>query len=585
MSGSEPDIYKFGEYRIEARNRRLLCNGAPVPLTPKVFDTLLHLVQHSGKVVEKDDLMLAIWPDTVVEENNLNQSISTLRRVLGERPGENRYIVTVPGRGYRFIAAVEVVPGVAHEAPSWVTLAVLPFENLSADPEREYLADGLTEETIAALGQIDPDHLSVIGRRSVMAYKRTAKSLVEIGRELGTGYLIEGSLRAEGGRLRITSKLIHVPDQGTVWSASYDSEPSSILTFQRELSAAIAEQIRLRLSPERLTALERRRTRDPEAYDLYLRGRYFWNQMTPATNRRAIEYYARATERDPEYALAWSGLADTYASSPINSDTPPLEVWPRARDAAAHAVGAAPDLAEAQASLGHVKFWLDWDWGGAETAYRKAIALDPNYSLAHRFLGAVLSRMGRHEEAGPAMRRARALDPLLAMNHALSAAVAFSARDYSAALQFARQATVIDPEFWLGYLQLGQAYEQLGKSDLAFDALNSAGRLSGGNSKVIALRGYIFARLGRTNEACEVLSTLEAVARERYVPPYAMALVHAGLDQQAPALEWLERAYDARDVHLIYLPMDPKWDAFRTDTRFLALLKRCGFTTPGLLTR
>ncbi|MGH9676516.1 MAG: winged helix-turn-helix domain-containing tetratricopeptide repeat protein, partial [Candidatus Acidiferrum sp.] len=445
MTTPQSDTYQFGEVRIETVKRLLLRNGEAVPLTPKVFDTLLHLVMHRDKVVEKNELMQAIWPDTVVEENNLNQNISILRRVLGESRGENRFIVTVPGKGYRFIAPLEAGREEPDELPQRVTLAVLPFENLSADPEREYLADGLTEETSASLGQIDPEHLSVIGRTSVMAYKRTTKPLEEIGRELNAAYLIESSLRAEGGRFRITCKLIRARDQLQVWSASYDSEPNNMLNFQRELSGAIAEQIRLRLSPERLGALARRQTRNAEAHDLYLRGRHFWNQLTPATNKRATEYYARATALDPEYALAWSGLADAFAGSPINGDAPPLVVWPRAREAAERAVSAAPNLAEAQTSMGFVKFWLDWDWVAAEAVYRKAIALDPSYAFAHRMLGILLAQMGRHEEARSSMRRARELDPLVAVEHALSAQVAFVARDYTAAVQFARQAIVVDP--------------------------------------------------------------------------------------------------------------------------------------------
>ena len=581
MSGPQPGVYKFGEFRIEVGKRLLLRGGAPVALTPKAFDTLLHLIQNRQRVVEKDELMQAIWPDTSVEENNLNQNISTLRRVLGETRGENRYIATTPGKGYRFIADVEgggalSVP--VQAAPERVTLAVLPFENLSSDPEREYLADGLTEETIAALGQIDPEHLGVIGRTSVMNYKKTTKTLGEIGSELGASYLVESTLRGEGGRFRVTSKLIRVKDQMQVWTASYDGEPASVLNFQRELSAAIAEQIRLRLSPERLNALARRQTRNAEAYDLYLRGLHYWHQLTPPTTRRAVECFSHATQLDPEYALAWSGLADANAASPINGDSPPLVMWPLAREAAARSVAAEPNLAEAQTSLGFVKFWFDWDWLMAEAAYRKAIELDPNYPMAHRMLGIVLAHMGRYAEARPEMARLRELDPLLAINHALSAQVAFAGREYAAALQFARQAIVVDPEFWIGLFQLGQAYEQSGESELALEALNKAERFSGGNSKAISLRGYLFAKLGRANEAREVLSTLEAIARERYVPPYAMALVHAGLGESELALEWLDRALAVRDVHLAFLPVDPKWDAFRGDPRFQALLKRCGFS-------
>jgi DNA-binding winged helix-turn-helix (wHTH) protein/Flp pilus assembly protein TadD len=582
MTVREPDHYEFGEFHVNTNKRLLLRNGDSVALTPKVFDTLLYLLQHQGEVVDKSDLMRAIWPDTAVEENNLSQNISTLRHILGENRGANQYIATVPGKGYRFTAAVEAVRGSLQDLSEKITLAVLPFENLSADPEREYLADGLTEETSASLGQIDPEHLSVIGRTSVMAYKRTTKTVAEIGRELDAAYLIESSLRAEGERLRITCKLIRVRDQVQVWSESYDSEPRSLLTFQRELSGAISQQVRLRLSPDRLRGLARRQTQNAEAHDLYLRGRHFWNQLTPATTKRASEYYARATALDSEYALAWSGLADAFSASPINGDAPPLVAAPRAREAAAHAVNAEPKLAEAQTSLGLVKFWFDWDWVSAETAFRKASAIDPSYPFVHRMLGILLAHMGRHDEAKAAIRRARELDPLVAVEHALSAQVAFVAQDYAAAVQFARQSIVVDPEFWIGLFQLGQAYVELGESELALDALNNAGRFSGGNSKVISLRGYLFAKLGRTNEALQVLNTLEAIARDRYVPPYAMAQVHLGLRHWDHALEWLERACEVRDVHLVLLPADPKWGPVRGDARFVALLKRCGFTTPAL---
>lgn len=592
MASPDSYVYEFDGFRIEPDACLLLRNGVPVALTPKVFDTLLYLVMHQGIVLQTETFMQAIWPDTIVEENNLNQNISTLRRVLGEKRGENRYILTVPGKGYRFIAhvAVSVSGSTQSSEPSsktnlqesaLLTLAVLPFENLGAGPEREYLADGLTEETIAALGQADPHHFNVIGRTSVMRYKRTTKSLSEIGRELNTPYLVESSLRGEGGRLRITSKLIRVLDQVQIWSASYDSEPSSMLAFQRELSIAIAEQIRLRLSPEQLTALGRRQTRNAEAYDLYLRGRHHWNQLTPQSTRIAVDYFTRATKLDPRYALAWSGLADAYSSSPVNGDATPLVAWPLAREAASNAVRSEPELAEVQGSVAFLNFWLEWDWTAAEKAARKATFLDPSYPLAHRFLGIVLSHSGQHAEAQIVMRRARELDPFYPMQHALSAQAAFVAREYSSAAQFARQAIVVDPEFWIGHLQLAQVDVELGENESALRELNIAGRLSSCNSKVMALRGYVFARTQRTKDAVEVLHTLEAISRERYMPPYAMALVHAGLGQKELALGWLDRAYEARDVHLVFLPVDPKWDAFRADPRFIALLRRCNFDRPG----
>ncbi len=272
--------------------------------------------------------------------------------------------------------------------PARVTLAVLPFENLGGDPERGYLADGLTEEMISSLGQLDPERVGVIGRQSMMVYKGNAtKSLAEIGREVGADYLLESSIRAEGGRFRITTKLIRAGDQVQVWSESYDREPTSMLGLQRELSAAIAEQIRLRLSPDRLDALARRQTRNADAYDLYLRGRNFANQRTPATTSKAIEYFGRATALDPNYALAWAGLADAYAASPVNGDVPPLEVWPRARETALRALRSDPNLAEAQFAMAYVNWVFDWDWTAAESGFRRATALDANYAT-------VISRWG-----------------------------------------------------------------------------------------------------------------------------------------------------------------------------------------------
>jgi TolB-like protein len=458
-----------------------------------------------------------------------------------------------------------------------VTVAVLPFENLSADPDRAYLADGLAEDTIAALGQIDPDHVRVIGRTSTLPYKYTHTRLADIGRDLGVDFVVESSIRAEGARLRITAKLIRVADQVGVWSASFDREPTSMLGLQRELSAAIAEQIRLRISAARMTALARRQTADAEAYDLYLRGRNFDNQRTPATTKKAIEFYLAATARDPNYALAWAGLAQAYAGRIINSDVAPADAIEAARDAAARAVGAHPNLAEAQASLSMVKLMIDWDWAAAERAARRAVALDAGYPPGFRELGHILSQRERPDEARAALQRAREIDPLFAMNHAISSQVAFQARDYAAALAHARQSIIIDPEFWIGHFMAAQAYERLGDAEHALSAADAAARLSDSNSKALSLRGYVLATTGRTDAARDVLRTLEAAALLRYVPPYAIALVHAGLDDRDAALESLDRAVSVHDVHVIYLPVDAKWDAYRGDPRFTAVLARCGF--------
>ena len=623
-----PPTFRFRDFELDVGAYELRREGRPVRLERQPMDLLILLVERRRQLVSRSDIVARLWSkDVFVDvETGVNTAIRKIRQALGDSPEASTFVETVPGKGYRFIAPVEVGPvpeGVASppaEAPTvapanttgrrggraslvialltvvavvglatwaWrqasppaasrVTLAVLPVESFGGDPERAYLADGLAEDTMAALGQVDPEHVAVIGRTSVMRYRGTTKSLAEIGRELGAEYLVESSIQSENGRLRITSKLIRARDQVQVWSESYDREPTTMLGLQRELSTVIAQQIRIRLSPERLDALARRHTRNPDAYDLYLRGRYFGTQATSATNKRAVEYYQRATALDPNYALAWSGIALTIGASPINSDVPPAEVSARVREAAEHAVRADPDLAEAQTALGYVDFMLGWNWPAAEAAVRRAIALDPSDIRGHITLGHLLSQERRQAEAETAMRRARELEPLNALAHAISAQVAFQGRNYPAALEHARQAIVVDPEFWIGHMEAGQAYEQLGEPDPALDAFNRAARFSGGNTKAIASRGHLLARRGRSEEAREILKTLETLSRERYVPPYALALVHAGLGERDAVFASLDRSYEARDVHLMFLTVDPKWDPYRADPRFEALLARCDF--------
>lgn len=574
--------FRFGEFELDTAAYTLRRNGQTVRLERRPMDLLILLVERRRELVSRTDIVERLWgPDVFVDaEMGVNTAIRKVRQALGDAPDAPAFVETVAGRGYRFIANVEMSGAVdVGDAPASgpLTLAVLPFENIGEVPEHQYLADGFTEEATTAVGQIDPERLCVIGRTSVRAYTRSTTPLAEIGRELGATYLVEGSIRAEGRRWRVTARLVRARDQVQIWSASFDSEPSSMLEFQRQLSTAIAEQIRLRLSPDRLSGLERRQSRNAEAYDLYLRGRHLWNQLTPQTNRAAVDHYVRATGLDASYSLAWAGLADAFAASPMNADSPPLDVWPRAREAAGHAVASGDEIAESHTCRAMVRYWLDWDWPAAEADYRTAIELDPAYALAHRMLGVLLATAGRHEEAAAYLKRARELDPLQPMMHALSAHVALLARDNQAGLEFARHATVVGPSFWIGFYQLAWAYERLGEVDLALKALGAADASSAGNSKMLSLRGYILATSGRRAEAEEVLRTLEAISRERYVPPYALALVHAGLGHDARALDWLQHAYDVRDVHLIWLPTDPKWDAFRALAPFARLVERCDF--------
>lgn len=573
-SGAPASVLRFGECELDLAAFALRRRGRVVRIERRPLELLILLVGRRGELVTRADIAGRLWdPDVFVDQDiALNTAIKKVRRALGDPAEAPRFIETVTGKGYRFIAHVEEV--VSSRRP--LVLAVLPFVNLGGRAEHDYIADGFTDEAIAALGQIEPSRLRVIGRTSAMRYKGATTSLRVVGEELGASYILEGAIRADGDRWRVTTALVQLPEQTQLWSAAYDSEVMHMLEFQRALCTAVAEQVRVRIDASRLASLDRRRSLDADAFDLYLRGRHFWNQLTPETSRRAIECYTRATVLDPTFGLAWSGTADAYAAAPITGDVPSMAVWSKARDAARRASKTAPDLAESHTSIGSVHYWLEWDWPQAEAAYRRAIALDAGYALAPRMLGVVLSHMGRHDEAALFLRRARELDPLYAMHHALSAQAALLARRYDDGLQFARQAIVIDSRFWVGHFQLAQVQVQLGDFAAALDALAAAERFNN-NTKMLALRGYIHGRDGRPDEARQVCAALSAIAQERYVPPYATALVALGLGDTAMVFEWLEQALAARDVHLVFLPVDPKWDPLRTDARFLDLLGRCGF--------
>ena len=632
MVAESPQIFRFREFHLDVAGYQLRRNGRQVRLERQPMELLILLVARRGQLVTRSEIVDWLWgKDVFVDvETGVNTAVRKIRQALHDSSDAPMFVETVPAMGYRFIAPVEGIPP-SSDPPvatrleptaavfrasrrgwltaavlvvaalagglgwartlraSRVTLAVLPFDNLSGDADRDYLAAGLTEETTVLLAQIDPDHISVVGRTSMMRYKHTTKSVSEIGSEMGADYLIEGSLRSESGRLRVTAKLVRVRDQVQVWSEPYEREPTSLLGLQQELASAIARQVRSRLSPDRLEALARRQTRRTDAYDLYLRGQGLFNLRTPPTTLRAIDYFERATALDPGYALAWSGLALAYSASPVTGDSDPREIWARVDEATSRAVGANPNLAEAQQARGHFQWHFEWDWPAAEASLRRATVLDPSFPLAHVILGHLLSQMGRHAEAEPEMRSGRDLDPFFAIGHALSSQVAFQRRDYVKAVERARTAIAVEPDLWIGHMMLGQAYVGLDRQDGALEALATAARLSRHNSKPVSLRGYLLAKMGRAGEARGVLATLEtATSQGRYVPPYALALVHAGLGERAAVFEWLEKAHAAHDVHLMYLAVDAKWDPYRSDSRFTALLDRCDFmrtATPGSATR
>ena len=622
---AETQKYCFHDFELDLGAHMLRQRGEAVRLERRPFDLLVLLVTRPGLLVPRDEIIARLWPGNVVIDfdTGLNTLVRKVRQALGDSPDNPVFIETVAGLGYRFIAPVSRVEAPAETLPRqpvaavagtqpegarprrgaviavvavlvaaasalgiWrfanrepvrKSIAVLPFENLTGNEELNYLAAGLAEETNASLAQVDLAHVRLIGRVSAQALASATKPLSEIGRELGVDYVVSGSLRAEESTIRVTSRLVRVKNNEQVWTASFDRELTSLLGLQRELSSTIAEQIRLRLSPEVAAAMARRQTQNPQAYDLYLQGRYQWSLLTAAGSRRALELYERAIAKDPGYALAWAGIAQVLSTAPITGDADPVFVFARAQDAVQRAVQYGADLTEVQYALGHFHLIMDWDWPAAENALRKAVAIDPNNAIAYLFLGHVRSQSGDQVEARELVRRARELDPLFSHTFALSAQVAFQARDYPLALDLAKQAVAINPEGWVGHLQLGQALAALGDDTGALAAFDKALFYSGGNSKAVSSRAFVLARSGRADEARAVIAALQAKAQERYVPPYAIALIHAGLSENEEALKWLERALDVRDVHLFFLPVDPRWDALRDDPRFQSLLRRSRF--------
>jgi TolB-like protein len=432
------------------------------------MDLLTYLAERPGEVVSKERLLDDLWGSQAVSESALTRTVTELRQALGDNADTPHLLETIPKRGYRLIGSVVPLPSPpvgdgsertarrrrwlgasfvagaavliglatlgwlhANKPMAPVRLAVLPFDHMGVEPGREYLADGLAEDTIVSLGMIDPARLIVVGRTSTLRYKGTTKSLKEIGTELGSDYLVESTVRTEGNHLRLTSKLIRVNDQALIWTQSYERELTSVLGLQLEVSAAIAEQVRVGISRETRASIEGRHTNNAEAYDLYIQGRTLWNERKPVKTRRALELYKLAIGLDPDYALAWSGIADANSAAPVNGDADPIVSQRLARQAVSEALRAGPGLAEVQVSQGILNFWLEWNWPLAEQAFRRAVALNSRYALGHLALANVLSHSGRHIDAAEEMRLAREADPLDPMMHAISSQLAFHASDYT----------------------------------------------------------------------------------------------------------------------------------------------------------
>jgi TolB-like protein/DNA-binding winged helix-turn-helix (wHTH) protein/Tfp pilus assembly protein PilF len=457
------------------------------------------------------------------------------------------------------------------------SLVVLPFENLSADKDQAYFADGMTDELIAHLAKIRS--LRVISRTSSMEYKGAHKTLSQIARDLKVDSVVEGTVLRSGDRVRITAELVQVATDRHLWAETYESQLGDILTLQSHVASAIVNEIRVKLTPEDQVRLATTHQVSTQSYENYLKGRYYWNKRSQEGLTKAIDYFQLAIEQDPNYALAYAGLADCYSiiGSVIVGTVPALEVAPKARAAALKSLELDNTLAEAQTSLATVRFNYDWDWNAAASGFRRAVELNPSYATAYQRNSLYLMSMGRTSESIAEMNRAHDLDPLsISMNFSLGSRL-YLAREYDQAIEQLRNTIDMDPDFVLPHLVLGQAYEQKRMYDQAITELRRAADISQSSPPAVAALARAYAVSGRTTEARKLLDQLMEQSKKRYVSPFYVAIVYAGLGENDQALDWIEKAYQDRSNAIVFAKVDPQLDTLRSTPRFQSLLHRLAF--------
>ena len=583
MQAARVHIYEFGEYRLDTAKRILRhLDGTPVPLTPRVFETLLYMVEHHDAVLDKEQIMEAIWPDSIVEENNLAQAISKLRQVFGEKPGSHTYIVTVPGRGYRFVAEVGkrtadlAAPANVEEnrEDSVKSIAVLPFKPLTPDNRDPILEMGMADSLIAKLS--NSREIIVPSVASIRKYGRLDQDPLAAGRELKVSSVLEGNIQKSGSRIRITARLINVVDGSSLWADTFDEKFTDVFAVQDVISQKVIDALALRLSRKEQQRLTKRYTENIESYELYFTGRYHYAKLTPPDIRTSIGFYQQAIDLDPNYALAHFGLADANLSLAFSADVPSSDCLPQAKAAAMKALEIDESLAEAHASLAFSVASFDWDWTGAEREAKRAIALNPYSGIAHFAYAHVLSDLAHHDEAALESGHAIALEPVFPLFRALGAMFLHHAGRNEEAYATLQKALEFEPNFWITHLTLGKVLVQQRKYAEALAAFEKAKELSHGNSEAIASIGYVAALAGDVSKARAVVDKLKSLSNQQYIPPHNVAMVYHALGNGNQALSELGRACQERDVRLRLLKVDPRWDSFRFNPRFMAVLKRIG---------
>ena len=623
---------RFSVFEVDLRARELTKRGMRMPMQDQPFQVLAMLLEKPGELVTREELCKRLWSQTVVDfDHGLNKAINKIRGALGDSAENPRFIETVARRGYRFLADVTPVDTAAErpsgpviesrvappdsgraelahatsalKQPRWPharrvlglglalalvaavwmlyshgqppkirSLAVLPLESLSGDATQDYFADGMTDALIADLGQISA--LRVISRTSAMAYKHVHKPLPEIARELDVDAVVEGTVLRSGERVRITAQLIQVPEEKHLWAQSYEGELQDTLVLQNSVARAIAAQIQAALNPQKETALEKKRKVNPEAYEDYLNGRYFWNKRTREGLVKATEYFRHAIDTDPGFAAAYSGLADSYA---LSGDweygiLSPQDAFPKARAAVTKALALDDNLSEAHTSLAFIQDLYDWEWASAEKEYQRALALNPGYATAHQWYAWHLMVMGRNAEAIAELKKAENLDPLSLIIAADLADALCIAHLYDESMQQSQKAMEMDPHFGVAHYQLGQALEQKHQHAEAIAEFRRAIELSGGNTTFESNLANAYAVSGRRDEAMKIVKNLENRQSESSSTDASIALIYVGLGDNDRAMVWLNKAFQARFNPSILVR--PVFDPLRSDPRFQDLLHR-----------
>jgi serine/threonine-protein kinase len=455
------------------------------------------------------------------------------------------------------------------------TIAVLPFKPLVAEDRDEALELGMADTLIARLSSSRGTLVRPLS--SVRRYSALDQDALAAGSELGVQSVLDGSIQRRENQIRVTARLISVPDGLSLWTQTFDEEFTDVFAVQDTISERVAAALALRVSAEEKKGLTQRYTENVEAYHLYLKGWYHLGKLTAPAIRKGIEFFHQAIDIDPLYALAHAGLADAYRRLPMTSDVPSKDVCPKGKAAAMAALEIDEELADAHVTLGFLKFWFDRDWAGAEKELRRGIDLRPNSGQAHMAYAILLTALGRFDEGIQEGRRAAELDPLTLIINATAGWTLYCAHRDDDARAKIDKALDLDPNFWVALLFSGRLHARKGAYPEAIAALTKARECSGGNSETIAMIAHTWARAGNRAKARSVLAELKSQATERYVPPLNIAVIYNGLDDKDEALRWLEKAYDDRDVRLAYLKVDPAWDSFRSDPRFTAFLMRVGF--------